>query len=104
LLLLSAWAVPGSAALKGDYIEARSADVFTGPCFAMSEVGLTGREATLAWKVHEGAGQGVPLSGLTVVAVVRVHAPLGARYHDPYPARSVLMVDSRASSEQRTAL
>ena len=35
LFLLSAWAVPGSAALKGDYIEARSADVYTGPCFAI---------------------------------------------------------------------
>jgi hypothetical protein len=104
LLLLSAWAVPGSAALKGDYIEARSADVFTGPCFAMSEVGLTGHEAILAWKVQEGDWNGVPLSGLSVVAVVKAHATLGDPYHDPYPARSVLIVDSRASSQQRAAL
>ena len=104
LFLLSAWAVPGSAALKGDYIEARSADVFTGPCFAMSEVGLTGQEAILAWKVQEGDWKGVPLSGLSVVAVVKANATLGDPYHDPYPARSVLIVDSRASSQQRTAL
>src|SRR5271157_945075 len=104
LLLLSAWAVPGSAALKGDYIEARSSDVFTGPCFANSEVGLTGQEAILAWKVQEGDWKGVPLSGLSVVAVVRANATLGDPYHDPYPAQSVLIVDSRANGQQRTAL
>jgi hypothetical protein len=104
LFLLSAWAVPGNAALKGDYLEARSADVFTGPCFAMSEVSLTGQEAILAWKVREGDWKGVSLSGLSVVAVVRAHATLGDPYHDPYPARSVLIVDSRATSQQRTAL
>jgi len=104
LFLLSAWAVPGSAALKGDYLEARTEDVYTGPCFAMSEVGLTGQEAILAWKVNEGDWQGVPLTGLSVVAVVRAHATLGDPYHDPYPAQSVLIMDSRATSQQRTAL
>ena len=104
LFLLSAWAVPGNAALKGDYLEARSADVFTGPCFAMSEVGLTGQEAILAWKVREGDWKGISLSGLSVVAVVRANATLGDPYHNPYPARSVLIVDSRANSQQRTAL
>ncbi len=104
LLLLSAWALPGSAAIRGDYLEARSADVYTGPCFAMSQVGLTGQEAILAWKVQEGDWKGVPLDGLSVVAVVKANATLGDPYHDPYPAQSVLIVDSRASSQQRTAL
>ncbi|MFZ0964154.1 MAG: DUF1326 domain-containing protein [Terriglobia bacterium] len=104
LFLLSAWAVPGKAALKGDYMEARTADVFTGPCFAMSEVSLTGQEAILAWKVAEGDWKGVPLGGLSVVAVVKAHATLGDPYHNPYPAESVLIVDSRASKDQRTAL
>src|SRR5579872_7264200 len=94
LLLLSAWAVSASAAVKGDYVEARSADVFTGPCFANSEVGLTGHEAILAWKVREGDWKGVSLNGLTVVAVVRANATLGDPYHTPYPARSVLIIDS----------
>ena len=104
LFLISASAMPGSAAVKGDYLEARSADVYTGPCFAMSEVGLTGQEAILAWKVREGDWNGVPLSGLGVVAVVKASATLGDPYHDPYPARSVLIVDSRASAQQRAAL
>ena len=48
LALMVLWAIPGSAAIKGDYIEARSADVYTGPCFANGEVGLVGNEAILA--------------------------------------------------------
>jgi hypothetical protein len=104
LFLLSAWAVPGRAALKGEYVESRTEDVYTGPCFAMSEVGLTGYEAILAWRIQEGDWQGVPLSGLSVVAVVRAHATLGDPYHSPYPAQSVLIVDSRASGPQRAAL
>jgi hypothetical protein len=104
LLLLAGQRVPARSAISGDYLEARTADVFTGPCFAMSEVGLTGQEAILAWKVREGDWKGVPLSGLSVVAVVRANATLGDPFHDPYPARSVLIVDSRATSQQRAAL
>src|SRR5579862_5356866 len=103
-LLLSAWAATGSAAMKGDYIEARSADVYTGPCFANSEVGLTGQEAILAWKIREGAWKGVSLGGLSVVAVVKANATLGDPYHNPYPARSILIVDSHANGAQRLAL
>jgi Protein of unknown function (DUF1326) len=103
-ILLSTWVLPASAAIQGDYLEARSADVYTGPCFANSEVGLTGQEAILAWKVREGSWKGINLSGLSVVAVVRAHATLGDPYHTPYPARSVLILDSRASRQQRTAL
>ena len=94
----------GTRPCAGDYIEARSADVFTGPCFAMSEVSLTGQEAILAWKVREGDWNGVDLNGLSVVAVVRANATLGDPYHDAYPARSILIVDSRATAAQRTAL
>ncbi len=104
LVLLAAWAVSATAAVQGDYLEARSADVYTGPCFANSEVGLTGQEAILAWKIRTGDWKGIDLTGLSVVAVVRASATLGDPYHDPYPARSVLIVDSRASLEQRTAL
>ncbi|OLE47236.1 MAG: hypothetical protein AUG46_07180 [Acidobacteria bacterium 13_1_20CM_3_58_11] len=37
------------AQIAGDYLESRSADVYTGQCFANGEVGLTGDEAILAW-------------------------------------------------------
>ena len=97
-------AVPGRAAIKGDYIEVRSADVYTGPCFANGEVGLVGDEAILAWKIEQGDWEGTSLNGLGVVAVVKAHATLGDPYHSPYPAESVLIVDQKASARQRLAL
>jgi hypothetical protein len=97
-------AVPGSATIKGDYIEARSADVYTGPCFANGEVGLVGNEAILAWKIKEGDWKGISLNGLGIVAVVKAHATLGDPYHSPYPAESVLIVDQAATARQRLAL
>jgi hypothetical protein len=104
LALMMVLAIPGSAAIKGDYIEARSADVYTGPCFANGEVGLVGNEAILAWKIKEGDWKGTSLNGLGIVAVVKAHATLGDPYHSPYPAESVLIVDQRATSGQRLAL
>jgi len=97
-------AVPGRATVKGDYLEVRSADVYTGPCFANGEVGLVGDEAILAWKIDQGDWNGTSLNGLMVVAVVKAHATLGDPYHSPYPAESVLIVDQRASARQRLAL
>jgi hypothetical protein len=102
--LMVASAIPGSAAIKGDYIEARSADVYTGPCFANGEVGLVGNEAIPAWKIKEGDWKGTTLDGLGVVAVVKARATLGDPYHNPYPAEAVLIVDQRATSRQRLAL
>ena len=37
-------AKPSVPAISGDYLEVRSCDVYTGPCFANSEMGLTGKE------------------------------------------------------------
>jgi len=96
--------IPGTAAIRGDYIEARSADVYTGPCFANGEVGLVGDEAILAWKIDQGDWKGTSLNGLGVVAVVKAHATLGDPYHSPYPAESVLIVDQKANAQQRLAL
>jgi len=39
-------AVAAQARITGDYIETRSADVYTGQCFANGEVGLVGDQAT----------------------------------------------------------
>lgn len=94
-----------AAGISGDYLEARTADVYTGPCYANAEVNLAGKEAILAWRVAEGAWQGVDLTGLAVVAVVSAEATLGDPYASPQePARSVLLVDERASRAQRDAL
>ncbi len=102
VLVLSAAST--QAAVRGNYVEVRSADVYTGPCFANSEVSLTGDQAILAWKVSDGAWNGVSLNGLGVVAVVKASATLGDPYHSAYPAKAVLIVDERATPEQRAAL
>lgn len=93
-----------AAQIRGDYIETRSADVWTGPCFANSETGLTGREAILAWRVEQGAWNGVALDGLSVVGVVKASATLGDPFADPQPAKAVMIVDEKATAEQRSAL
>lgn len=104
-LLCSSAALAGSSpAIHGRYLESRTADVYTGPCFANAEMGLTGKEALLAWHVHDGAWNGVALDGLAVVAVVKASATLGDPHASPLPARSVLLVDERASLAQRHAL
>jgi hypothetical protein len=92
------------AQISGDYVETRSADVYTGQCFANGEVNLVGNEAIMGWRVSQGSWEGVSLDGLSVVAVVRAKATLGDPYADPYPAKSVLIVDDQATAAQKQAL
>jgi hypothetical protein len=92
------------AQISGDYIEARTADVYTGPCFANGEVGNTGDLAVFGWKIAEGAWEGVSLEGLSVIGVVRASWTLGDISRTSYPVKSVLIVDERANAEQRLAL
>jgi len=95
--------LPGRA-IDGNYIEARTADVWTGPCFANGEVEINGKEAILGWKINHGAWQGVGLDGLSVVGVIRTEHTLGNISEPVNPSRAVLIVDSRATGEQRQAL
>ena len=105
LLAFGTLALPAAAAeIQGDYLETRSADVWTGPCFANGETGLVGREAIMAWRVDKGAWQGVPLDGLSVVGVVKASATLGDPFASPYPAKAVMIVDEKANTDQRAAL
>src|SRR5437868_15216640 len=92
------------AQIAGDYIETRSADVYTGQCFANGEVGLTGDEAILAWHVRSGSWNGVKLDGFNVVAAIKANATLGDPYADPYPAKAVLIIDEQAGPVERAAL
>lgn len=90
--------------VSGEYVEARTADVYTGPCFANSEVQLTGNLAVFGWKINRGQWRGVALDGLSVVAAVQANSTLGDWTGNPYPVRSWLMVDAKANLEQREAL
>ncbi|HKB41848.1 MAG TPA: DUF1326 domain-containing protein [Gemmataceae bacterium] len=96
-------AAPANAAgITGQYIEARTCDVWTGPCFANAEVNLGGKHAVLGWKVDKGNLDNVALDGLGIVAVVAASDTLGIAQSGP--AKAVLIVDRRATSAQRDAL
>lgn len=103
-VLLPATAMAAGVQVSGTYVEARTADVYTGPCFANAEVGLVGKEAIMAWRIEEGGWDGVDLSGLSVLAVVRSEATLGDPYAERLGAESVLVVDAGADPAQRRAL
>ena len=90
--------------VSGNYMEARTADVYTGPCFANGEVEINGKEAVFGWKINNGAWKGVNIAGLGVVGVIRTEHTLGDVQRPLNQALSVLIVDSRANAEQRAAL
>lgn len=105
LLVVATLGATGKAqTISGDYIESRSADVWTGPCVANGEMNLAGDQAILAWRVNKGEWKGVALDGLTVIGVVKASATLGDQFNNPYPARAVMIVDEKACDEQQKAL
>jgi hypothetical protein len=93
-----------STHIHGEYVEARTADVYTGPCFANAEVGLTGDLAVMGWKIEKGSFQGVNLDGLSVMGVIHASNTLGDVTATAYPVKAVLVIDDRANAEQRLAL
>jgi hypothetical protein len=92
--------------ITGAYVEARTAEVFTGGCIMNGEAATTGREALLAWKVNRGSFDGVSLNGLAVVAAIAGDANLGIREIGGESAhtRAALFVDERATLAQQAAL
>lgn len=96
----------GGARLTGEYIEARTAEIFTGGCIMGSEAETVGKQAVLAWKIDRGSFNGVPLDGLAVVAAVAGDKNLGIQEIGGGRAnvRSEVFVDARASRAQQLAL
>jgi len=92
----------GAAELTGKYVEARTCDVYTAPCFANAEMNLAGKQAVMGWRVDQGTVDGVKLDGLSVVAVVAASDTLGLKQTGP--AKSLIFVDAKATSAQREAL
>jgi hypothetical protein len=90
--------------VRGDYIESRTADVYTGPCFANGEMNQAGDLAVFGWSIQQGSWEGVSLDGLSVVGVVKASNTLGNVVETVYPVKAVLIIDERATAEQRLAL
>lgn len=111
MAVAAAACVGGSAAMaseiSGEYLEARSCEVYTGPCFGNAEIGLAGNEAVLAWKVDEGSWNGVSLTGLGAALIVNAENTLGTDgifEQDCGKLKSVLVVDEAATADQKEAL
>ena len=75
--LAAAPLVAGGHSVNGSYVEARTAEVFTGACIMSSEAETMGKEAVLAWKVNRGSVNGISLDGLSIVAAVAGDKNLG---------------------------
>jgi hypothetical protein len=99
-------AAGGAGSLVGAYVEARTAEVFTGGCVMASEAETMGKEALLAWRVDRGTFNGVSLDGLSIVAAVAGDKNLGIVEigGEKATSKSAVFVDERANPAQRMAL
>jgi hypothetical protein len=107
-VLLSAIALAGLSSLqaadpvRGTYVEARTCQVYTGPCFANGEVGSVGKNAIMTWRINHGSFDGVDLAGQSVAVLVKASHTLGFNgLDDAQSTKAVVIVDS--SSDQREA-
>lgn len=93
--------------ITGEYVEARTAEVFAGGCIMNSEAETMGRQAIMAWKITTGTLDGVVLDGLTMAAAVAGDRNLGMREmggEEPTAVKAIITVDPRATPAQRAAL
>jgi hypothetical protein len=91
--------------ISGEYLETRTCQVYTGPCFANAETGLAGKDAVMAWSIREGKHNGVDLTGLKVVVALKSSTTLGhGGVEDGEDLKTVVYVDQSASAAQQEAL
>jgi hypothetical protein len=88
-------------AVSGDYVEARSNEVYTCGCLFSGQMTTAGREAILAWRITRGVYEGTPLAGVKVAAVVVGDANLSA--YDGR-RRTALYLDESATDAQLQAI
>jgi hypothetical protein len=90
-----------NTAVKGDYVEVRTASVFAGACHFNGEVVTAGREAMMAWDFASGRWNGTDLSGLKAMAVVSADANLE---NSNVTRRSEIILDNSANHDQKVAM
>lgn len=73
------------APLRGEYVEARTASVFAGPCHINGELMTTGNDAVMAWQFD---------SGVRVMAAVSAQANL---VNESAARKSEIIIDDSAS-------
>lgn len=101
LLGTAALAAQQSSEISGDYLEGRSNHVFGCYCEWSAEAAMGGTEAIVAWDFQSGEYRGVPLAGVRVAAVIVSERTLSMGHE---PRKSVLFLDSAASTPRREAV
>jgi hypothetical protein len=97
--------VSAESPLRGKYVEARTCQVYTGPCFANGEVGSAGKDAIMTWKIERGELAGVQLADLGVAVVVKSSHTLGFNgLDDAQTTQALLILDEAATPDQAAAL
>lgn len=105
LALLSTQLALSANELSGKYVEVRTCQIYTGPCFANGEVGLAGKHAIMTWSIEQGQHAGVELAGRSVTMVVKASHTLGfAGLEDAESTRALIVVDESADERQQAAL
>jgi hypothetical protein len=87
--------------VTGDYVEARTASVFCGPCHYNGELVTEGREAILAWNITAGRWNGVDLAGVRAMASVTCDDNLSV---ENAARKSELVIDRAATDAQMAAV
>lgn len=102
---LTAGVAPNSRAenkaVKGEYVEVRTASVFAGACHYNGELTTAGRDALMAWNVKSGQWQGVDLAGVHAVAIVSATENLSANNAE---RQSEIIIGDDASDAQSRAM
>ena len=101
LLLTGVVVAEQGALITGEYIEDRANRVFGCYCEWSGERVTGGKEAILGWRFRTGESTGISLAGVSAAAVVMGEATLSA---GNAPRKSILFIDSRASSSQQQAV
>jgi hypothetical protein len=89
-----------TAAIRGEYVEVRTASVFAGACHYNGELTTAGRDALMAWNVKSGHWQGTDLAGVHAVAIVSADANLA----ENSDRRSEIIIGENASDAQSLAM
>lgn len=91
--------------IRGKYVEARTCQVYTGPCFANGEVGSTGKQAIMTWTIDSGTFDGIELSGHSAAMVVKSSHTLGFNgLQDAESIAAIVIVESSADVKEQAAL
>ncbi|MDG1897334.1 MAG: DUF1326 domain-containing protein [Fuerstiella sp.] len=96
---------PAADLVSGTYVEVRTCQVYTGPCFANGEVGSAGKNAIMTWQIKDGHFAGVDLTGQSVAVVVKASHTLGFKgLGNAKTKKAIVIIDSAADPQKTTAL